>query len=114
MVKPTFNAGYRLHGEYYYDEKMLINQTVDGSSFHSLRLVVDNSYGRSTKVFLDDSMVGSFQEHFVPRSKGGVFVTNEFGSVGLFRNFKIKTTKCDIGLDSEGNCKGSNFQLVSL
>ena len=114
MVMPTFNAGYRLNGDYYYDEKILINQTVYGSSFHSLRLVVDKDYGRSTKVFLDDSMVGSFQEHFVPRLKGGVFVIHKFGSVGLFRNFKITTTKCDSGLDSEGNCKGNQFQLVSL
>ena len=110
---PTFNAGYRLHGEYYYDEKILINQTVYGSRFHSLRLVVDKSNGRSTKVFLDDSMVGSFQEHFVPRLKGGVFVTHKFGSVGLFRNFKITTSKCNIGLDSDGNCKGNCF-LISL
>ena len=111
---PTFNAGYRLDGEYYYDEKIVINQTVDGSSFHSLRLVVDNDYGRSTKVFLDDSMVGSFQEHFVPRLKGGVFVTHKNGSVGLFRNFKITEPRCDFGLDSEGNCRGNHFQLVSL
>ena len=117
MVMPTFNAGYRLHGDYYYDEKILINQTVYGSSFHSLRLVVDKSSGRSTKVFLDDSMVGSFQEHFVPRLKGGVFVTSHplrFGSVGLFRNFKITKPRCDFGLDSEGNCIGNHFQLVSL
>ena len=106
-MKPTFNTGYRLHGEYYYDEKIQIDQTVDGSSFHSLRLVVDNDPGRSTKVYLDESLVGTFQEHFVPRLKGGVFVTHKRGSVGLFRNFEIKTSKCNIGLDSEGNCKGN-------
>ena len=52
-VKPTFNTGYRLHGEFYYDEKIVIDQTVDGSSFHSLKLVVDNKPGRLTKVILD-------------------------------------------------------------
>jgi len=103
-VSPTFNTGYRLHGEYYNDEKIVINQTVDGSSVHSLRLVVDNDAGRSTKVFLDESLVGTFQEHFVPRLKGGVFVNHRFGSVGLFRNFRITTSKCNIGLDSQGNC----------
>ena len=90
----------------------MINQTVDGSSFHSLRLAVDKEPGRSTKVFLDESLVGTFQEHFVPRLKGGVFVTHKRGSVGLFRNFEIITSKCNIGLDSEGNCKGNIFQLT--
>jgi len=104
-VKPTFNTGYRLHGDYYYDEKIVIDQTVDGSSIHSLRLVVDNDPGRSTKVFLDGSLVGTFQEHFVPRLKGGVFVTHRLGSVGLFRSFQISTSKCNVGLDSHGNCE---------
>ena len=91
----------------------MINQTVDGSSFHSLRLVVDNDPGRSTKVFLDESLAGSFKEHFVPRLKGGVFVTHKFGSVGLFQNFKISFSKCNIGLDAQGNCKG-NFAIDFL
>ena len=97
-----------MHGEYYYDEKIEIDQTVDGSSIHSLRLVVDNDPGRSTKVYLDESLVGTFQEHFVPRLKGGVFVTHKLGSVGLFRNFQISISKCNVGLDSQGNCEGSS------
>ena len=89
---------------------MVINQTVDGSSFHSLRLVVENDPGQSTKVFLDESLVGTFKEHFVPRLKGGVFVTHKFGSVGLFRNFKITTSKCTIGLDTQGNSEKFKHQ----
>ena len=106
-MKPTFNTGYRLYGECYYDEKIEIDQTVDGSSIHSLRLVVDNDPGRSTKVYLDESLVGTFQEHFVPRLKGGVFDTHKLGSVGLFRNFQISTSKCNVGLDSQGDCEGN-------
>ena len=87
---PAFISGYRLHGEYYYDERITINYTVEGTIFHLLRLVIDNNSFQSTKVFLDNDLIGSFQEHFVPRLKGGVFVTHKVGSVGLFQNFVIK------------------------
>ena len=108
--KSAFYSGYRLHGEYYYDERITINQTTEGSIFHSLRLVIDNNSVQSTKVFLDRNLVGSFQEHFIARLKGGVFVTHQQGSVGLFQNFRIE--KCDY-LDSSGNCingKSLSFQ----
>ena len=98
---PAFTSGYRLRGEYYYDERILIDQTVEGTIFHSLRLVIDNQSVQSTKVFLDKILIGSFQEHFVPRLKGGVFVTHKFGSVGLFQNFKIKG--CN-KFNALGNC----------
>ena len=87
---PAFISGYRLHGEYYYDERITMNYTVEGTIFHLLRLVIDNNSFQSTKLFLDNDLIGSFQEHFVPRLKGGVFVTHKVGSVGLFQNFVIK------------------------
>ena len=83
-------TGYRLDGEYFLDERVFINKTVLGTTFHSLRLVIDNNSSLSTKVYLDQQFVGSFQEHFAPRLKGGVFVVNKFGTVGLFKNFVIK------------------------
>ena len=102
---PAFTSGYRLRGEYYYDERIQINKTVEGTIFHSLRLVIDNQSVQSTKVFLDKILVGSFQEHFVPRLKGGVFVTHKFGSVGLFQNFKIKG--CN-KFNADGKCTDGN------
>ena len=87
---PAFISGYRLQGEYHYDERIIINNAVEGTIFHTLRLVIDNNSVQSTKVFLDKDLIGSFQEHFVPRLKGGVFVTHKVGSVGLFQNFVIK------------------------
>ena len=98
---PSLGSGYRLHGEYYYDEKVKINQSVKGTIFHSLRLVIDNNAIQSTKVYLDDNLVGSVQEHFVPRLKGGFFVTHKLENVGLFKNFKILGCK---EFSSGGNC----------
>ena len=69
--------------------------------------MIDNNSVESTKVYLDDNLVGSFQEHFIPRLKGGVFVTNEFGSVGFFKKFNVKG--CD-EFDSGGKCiEGMNI-----
>ena len=83
-------AGYKLDGEYFLDERVSINKTVLGTTFHSLRLVIDNDSSLSTKIYLDHQFIGSFQEHFAPRLKGGVFVVNKFGTVGLFKNFAIE------------------------
>ena len=68
--------------------------------------MIDNSSGMSTKVFLDDKFVGAFQEHFVPRLKGGVFVLNSVGSVGLFQNFQMKY--CNL-FDGKGECVDGIF-----
>ena len=94
-------TGYRLDGEYFLDERVLINQTVQGTKFHSLRLVIDNNSSLSTKVYLDQQFVGSFQEHFAPRLKGGVFIVNKFGTVGLFKNFYLKECR---NFDEKGIC----------
>ena len=83
-------SGYRLKGEYFLDDRISINTSVPGNIFHSLRVVVDKTSLQSTKVFLDKVFIGSFKEHFVPRLKGGVFVVNKVGSVGLFQNFNLK------------------------
>ena len=79
----------------------MLNQTVEGTIFHSLRLVIDNNAIQSTKVYLDDHLIGSVQEHFVPRLKGGVFVTHKLENVGLFKNFEISGCK---EFSSGGNC----------
>ena len=86
-------SGYLLNGVLTEDENVPINRSISGTIFHSLRLMVDNRSLMSTRVYLDDQFIGSVQEHFVPRLKGGVFVTHKFRSVGLFRNFKITTSK---------------------
>ena len=79
----------------------MVNKTVAGNIFHSLRLVIDKMSSQSTKVFLDNEFLGAFQEHFVPRLKGGVFVVNKFGGVGLFRNFIL--AGCHT-FDEDGKC----------
>ena len=109
---PAFVSGYRLNGEYVLDERIVINDHVDGTIFHSLKLVIDNNAAMSTKVFLDDKFVGSFQEHFVPRLKGGVFIINKFGSVGLFQNFGMKGCKKFL---PHGECAdGKYFRYILL
>ena len=62
---------------------------------------MDNYSNESAKLYLEDYYVGSFQEHFASRSKGGVFVVNQFGSVGVFKNFEIR--ECNLS-DVDGNC----------
>ena len=89
----AFTSGYRLNGEYFFDERVVLSSTIPSNIFHSLRMVVDKASVQSTKVFLDDTYVGSFREHFVTRLKGGVFVVNQIGSVGLFKNFSLKGCK---------------------
>ena len=98
----AFTAGYRLDGKYFLDERAVLDQIVLGTKFHSLKLVIDNDSNHSTKLFFDKAYIGAFQEHFAPRSKGGVFIVNEIGGVGLFRNFKIQ--ECEGGFDDNGNC----------
>ena len=79
----------------------LIDKTVQGTTFHSLKLISDNNSSLSTKVYLDNQFIGSFQEHFAPRLKGGVFIVNEFGTVALFKNFYLK--QCD-EFNENGKC----------
>ena len=80
----------------------MIKQPVLGTKFHSMKLVVDNKSIDSTKIFLGKRFIGTFQEHFAPRSRGGVFIVNEAGGVGLFENFDIQ--ECESGFDDNGNC----------
>ena len=62
---------------------------------------MDNYSNESAKLYLEDYYVGSFQEHFASRSKGGVFVVNQIGSVGVFKNFAIG--ECN-SFDEDGTC----------
>ena len=106
-INPAFTSGYRLNGDYFIDERTTINKPIEGTKIHSLKLVIDNKSASSTKIFLDDTYVGAFQEHFVARLKGGVFVLNNPGSVGLFQNFQIKGCYT---FDEDGVCiDGINF-----
>ena len=98
----SLTSGYRVHGSQYLDEEVDLNASVSGTTFHSLRLVIDNTSLKSTKVFLDDNLVGSFQEHFVSRLKGGVFILNNHKGVAVFKNFVVE--KCN-NFDQEGRCK---------
>ena len=101
-----FTSGYRLEGSYVFGENVRIIQSFHGTKYHSLRLVVDNNSLNSTKVFLDGTLIGSVQEHFVSRLKGGVFVLNSSGSVGLFKNFRIK--ECN-QFYSNGECSDGKY-----
>ena len=83
-------SGYLLNGIISVDESFSINRSVSGTIFHSLKLVVDNRSLKSTKVYLDDQFIGSIQEHFVTRLKGGVFVLNKYEGVALFKNFSLR------------------------
>ena len=98
----SLTSGYRVDGLQFLDEEVDLNVSVSGTIFHSLRLVIDNTSLMSTKVFLDNNLVGSFQEHFVSRLKGGVFILNNHGGVAVFKNFRIK--KCN-NFDQEGRCE---------
>ena len=102
-----FTSGYRLEGSYVFGENVRIIQSFHGTKYHSLRLVVDNNSLNSTKVFLDGTLIGSVQEHFVSRLKGGVFVLNSSGSVGLFKNFRIK--ECN-QFYSNGECSDGKYR----
>ena len=66
-----------------------------------MRLVIDNMSPKSTKVYLDDHFVGSFQEHFVSRLHGGVFVLNEYKALALFKNFSLAA--CN-NFSADGRC----------
>ena len=87
---PKFTSGYRLNGEYFFDEPVVLNKTIPSNIFHSFRIIIDKESIPSTKVFIDENYVGNFREHFVSRLQGGVFVDNKIGSVGLFENFVLK------------------------
>ena len=52
-------------------------------------------------MYLDNQFLGSFQEHFVSRLKGGVFVINKQNAVALFKNFNL--VPCD-NFNEEGQC----------
>ena len=101
-----------MDGKTFVDDRVTIQQPVLGTKYHSLRLVIDNNSNSSTKIFLDQIFIGSFQEHFAPRLKGGVFIVNEFGSVGLFQNFKIH--ECKNEFDANGNCGKYSIKFFNI
>ena len=88
-----FIVGYRYNGDKCLTKEVQINGTVSGTKYHNLRIVIDNTSEKSAMVFLDNHYFGSFQEHFVSRLKGGVFVLNRFRGVALFKNFTINGCK---------------------
>ena len=90
-----------MNGSKTVDEKAPIKTSISGTIFHSLRLVVDNRSLKSTKVYLDDRFIGSIQEHFAPRLKGGVLVLNKFEGVALFKNFSLR--ECN-NFGKNGSC----------
>ena len=83
----------------------MITRAIEGTIYHSVKLVIDNNSVQSTKVFVDGTLVGSFQEHFAPKLKGGVFVLNQYQSTGVFKNFRLEP--CD-SFDSKGTCIEGN------
>ena len=93
------------------DEGFAINGSISGTIFHALKLVVDNRSLKSTKVYLDDQFIGSIQEHFVPRLKGGVFVLNKFEGVALFKNFSLR--ECN-NFSQNGTCLEGILLYVGL
>ena len=86
-------SGYRLVGRQYLSKETAVNGSFSGTKFHKLKLVIDHKSSKSTKMYLDNQFLGSFQEHFVSRLKGGVFVLSKQNAVGLFRNFIL--TPCN-------------------
>ena len=98
-----------MDGKYFFDERVVVDQIVLGTKFHSLKLVIDNDSNHSTKLFFDKEYIGAFQEHFAPRSKEGVFKVIEIGGVGLFRNSGMFFAK---GSDEIGNC--GMYYLLTL
>lgn len=87
-----------------------MNKSIPSNVFHSLRLVVDKASIQSTKVFIDESYVGNFREHFVSRLKGGVFVVNKFKSVGLFENFVLNGCKV---FSEDGVCIDGEYIFIN-
>ena len=90
-----------MDGKTFVDDRVTIQQPVLGTKYHSLRLVIDNNSNFSTKIFLDQIFIGSFQERFAPRLKGGVLVLNKFEGVALFKNFSLR--ECN-NFGKNGSC----------
>ena len=105
-----FQTGHVLKGKRFYGEKIAHPGTLDGSRYHNLRLVVDNSSDKSVKVFLDGVKMGAFQEHFAPRLKGGVFTIHSFENIGLFKNFAIEGCK---NFNEIGQCTDSKLPQIA-
>ena len=101
-------SGYLLNGAKFPDEIIAINTSISGTIFHTLRLVIDNASKLSTLVFLDGNLIGSLQEHFIPRLKGGVLTLNNREGVALFKNFRLK--ECRV-YDEEGNCLNGKLDI---
>ena len=90
-----------MNGQYVGDKKLQFSGSIDATKYHKMRLVIDNDSSLSTKVFFDNHMIGSFQEHFAPCPMGGVITFHNHGNVVLFKNFKINA--CD-NFNGDGDC----------
>ena len=51
----AFTSGYRLDGEYFFDERVILSSSIPSNIFHSFRIVIDKASVQSTKVFLDET-----------------------------------------------------------
>ena len=91
------------------DKEVRINKSISGTEFHKLRVVIDNESPKSAKVFLDDRYFGSYQEPFVARLKGGVFVLNKFKGVALFKNFTLNGCR---HFNKEGRCTDNDGRKI--
>ena len=102
-------TGYRYNGRKFLTKRDELKESISGTIYHSLRVVIDNVSLRSAKVFLDNRFFRSFQEHFVSRLKGGVFVSNKCRSVGLFKNFTLQS--CN-HFDEDGKCTDNDGKKI--
>merc|ERR1712179_707764 len=40
---PSFTSGYRLNGELFFDERVVLNKSIPSNIFHSIRIVIDSA-----------------------------------------------------------------------
>ena len=107
-----------MKGNLIYGEAIKFRERIEGTRSHSLRLVIDNTSSKSTSVFLDNKVIGRFQQKFDSRLRGGVLIYNSdddsgdsFMNAGLFKNFELSECK---KINLTGVCMGgkSNLYLI--
>ena len=91
---------------------------IDGTRSLFLRLVITNASSKSTKVFLDNKLMGRFQQKFDTMLSGGIFMYNSGGdsgdsykNVGLFRNFEL--SGC-MHISPTGVCKSGKINQMCI
>ena len=103
-----FQAGYLHNGVNKLTDQIQYAGKIDGTRYHTLRLVIDNTSPHSVKVYLDGVKMGAFQEHFAPKLKGGVLTYHGYGNVGLFKNFEMSACR---NFNEAGKCiDGGKFE----